>query len=704
MRIAAILLGLCGLSLQEGQAPDPEQIQRLIRQLGDDDIVVRQEAALRLERMGEPALPLLRKASEGDAEVRARAGEIARKISTELYLQRPDNQELRKRWKEILSGSFEQRRVAIQAWVRDGGSSPARIDALIGLFEIDPAGPAGSAVGEALSWFCAPRLMAQVERSSTGGVWADPQPVLEFIADWGEYVTPWDASDGARAKLKAGMIPPRQADTSHSYLDEIRLICTLCRITFRVDDDDRRLHWEEPAESLTYWKRWWQGTRNDRIALVDLGLLKRPEAPALSAAELDEWIACLGSENIRHSRSARVLLRELPDAKIPEIRRRADLPGASAGLRTLAERLQLRSRGRILYGSDRGGGRGLYLMNLDGSGARKISGDLRETWQAAPCGEGRWAYGEAEAPDGKKAIYRYDLQGTRPPEKVSDVAGYLWPSPDGGKLAIRTDNSVLHLVDSKTGKDTMFGEAGNAISQIRWASDGSAFAWSSDKSIYILSEGDAKPLLVEDCHPQYGVFSWSPDSKSLAFCRADREGDADAWTCRIEAVDRKSGKRRVLAGPFWTMTDPEWSPDGTRLVYAGNLRQEPAAVEVYDFSHEKVVARLVPLRTKGPMQSRVRWMPDGKTVAYHQSVEGKTNGVVIGEDATVFFDAATGAVQSVNRQIPFFFTPLPGLDWLLARNHQEDTVLWSRDGSRTINLTESPEGEYNEVFLPSPGK
>src|SRR5439155_27127873 len=143
-------------------------------------------------------------------------------------------------------------------------------------------------------------------------------------------------------------------------------------------------------------------------------------------------------------------------------------------------------------------------------------------------------------------------------------AGYVWPSPDGKKLAVRDDqNYVLHVVDAKTGKDRSFGEAGNSVHQIRWAPDGSAFAWTSDKNLYIFSEGDEMPLAVEDCNLQYGVFSWCPDSKTAAFCRAEREGDADGWTCRIEVVDRKSGKRRVLAGPFWTMADPEWSPDGT---------------------------------------------------------------------------------------------------------------------------------------------
>ena len=701
MLISALLVGL-SLTLQDD--PTPERIRQLIRQLGDDDIVVRQEAALRLERLGEVAVPQLQKA-EGEPELRARAAEIGRKILMNAYLKRPDNKELRARWEEIQSGTIDQRREAIKAWVQAGGASPARVDSLLGLFEIDPAGIAGAAVGEALCWLCAPRTMSRIEGRSMCGSWTEPEPVLKFLADWAEYMVPWDASDAAQAKLKAGLIPPRGSDQSHPYLNEVRLICTVCRVAFRVDDDARKLHWEEPAESLSYWKRWWKGIRDDRVALMDLGILHRPEAAALPAEEIEGWIARLDSTDSRHARVARQLLKEIPDGRIPGICSRAEAPGAPEGLRRMAEQLSLRSRGRILYSSDRGSVHSLYIMNLDGSGSRKNSGDLREAWHALPCDGYRWAYGQAESPEGKPALYRYDLQGARAPEKISDLVGYAWPSPDGSKLAIREDGKyLLHIIDANTGKELPTGAPPGTASQIRWAPDGSALAWSGDKELRILEEGAVKPIVIENSDVQYRNFEWSPDSRSIAFCRADREGDPDGWTCRIEIVDRKTRRSRVIAGPFWTMSDPEWSPDGSKLAYAGNPRKDPAAVEVYDLALGKAVARAVPLRTKGPMQARVRWMPDGKTLSYHQYQEGKQNGAVIGENATVFIDAVSGAILCTNRELPFFSLPLPGMDWLLALNDQEDLLLWSRDGSRTINLTESPEGEYNDAFLPPVGK
>jgi Tol biopolymer transport system component len=284
--------------------------------------------------------------------------------------------------------------------------------------------------------------------------------------------------------------------------------------------------------------------------------------------------------------------------------------------------------------------------------------------------------------------------------------GTVWPRPDGGKLAIRSDeaNGTLHVVDLKTGNDSVLGDAGIGTSQIRWSPDSSTLAWTAGSKLYLMKEGAAKPTVVENGNAQYGQFAWSFDSRFVAYCHADREGDVEAWSCRIEVVEAASGKGRVIAGPLWTMSDPAWSPDSTRLVYAGNPRQEPATVEVYDLAQEKSIARLTPLRSKGPLQSMLRWMPDGKSVSYHQPTEGKADGKVIGEQATLFIDVASGTVGSVNRELPFFFAPLPGLDWLLALNHQDDIVLWGRDGSRTIYLTESPEDKCNSVFLPAPKK
>ena len=67
--------------------PDAAAVARWVRQLGDDDFDKREEASQKLQDAGESALPALYEAAqkEADAEVRDRAGKIARAIEKTLW-------------------------------------------------------------------------------------------------------------------------------------------------------------------------------------------------------------------------------------------------------------------------------------------------------------------------------------------------------------------------------------------------------------------------------------------------------------------------------------------------------------------------------------------------------------------------------------------------------------------------------------------
>src|SRR5262245_49087560 len=78
------LLPLLGLSAAD--APDREEIVRLIKQLGSDDFDHREEASRKLEQAGEEALaPLQQAAKSSDAEVRRRAVQLVEIIENKLY-------------------------------------------------------------------------------------------------------------------------------------------------------------------------------------------------------------------------------------------------------------------------------------------------------------------------------------------------------------------------------------------------------------------------------------------------------------------------------------------------------------------------------------------------------------------------------------------------------------------------------------------
>src|SRR5207248_4177715 len=86
LRFSWVLFVILALPVLKAKDPDPQadrnRIERLIKQLGDDDFADRQSASKELDAIGEPALERLRAAvGDPDLEVRKRAQELVEKIS-----------------------------------------------------------------------------------------------------------------------------------------------------------------------------------------------------------------------------------------------------------------------------------------------------------------------------------------------------------------------------------------------------------------------------------------------------------------------------------------------------------------------------------------------------------------------------------------------------------------------------------------------
>src|SRR5260370_22603994 len=85
--LALLLLLAVGATALPRDDADAKAIDKLIEQLGDDHMAKRQDAAKRLEAIGEPAVEALRKAakSHADPDVRLRAGVVAAAIDKKMF-------------------------------------------------------------------------------------------------------------------------------------------------------------------------------------------------------------------------------------------------------------------------------------------------------------------------------------------------------------------------------------------------------------------------------------------------------------------------------------------------------------------------------------------------------------------------------------------------------------------------------------------
>jgi Tol biopolymer transport system component len=76
-------------------------------------------------------------------------------------------------------------------------------------------------------------------------------------------------------------------------------------------------------------------------------------------------------------------------------------------------------------------------------------------------------------------------------------------------------------------------------------------------------ERDGRASVANDAPARYLGFSLSPDTHQLLFSRMDDNGGADLW---LRDLDRKSETQLTFDAAAFT---PQWSPDGTRLVFTG---------------------------------------------------------------------------------------------------------------------------------------
>ena len=183
-----------------------------------------------------------------------------------------------------------------------------------------------------------------------------------------------------------------------------------------------------------------------------------------------------------------------------------------------------------------------WVANPDLSNAREIT-------------RGRYDSGWAVwSPDGKRLAFDSNRTDSKPHDstQVNDV---FVMNPDG--------SNVKKLTDSR-------GVSGDAA----WSADGSLIAFDADRgnrnglsAIYVVPASGGKPRRVTHARPPWSDYKprFSPDGTRLVFSRARGTADhapAALFTVRLNG----SGLHRLT--PYAPgADDPDWSPDGNRIVF-----------------------------------------------------------------------------------------------------------------------------------------
>lgn len=179
------------------------------------------------------------------------------------------------------------------------------------------------------------------------------------------------------------------------------------------------------------------------------------------------------------------------------------------------------------------------------------------------------------------------------------------------------------------------------------ASRGPAESATSDvrPQVWVLSMSGGEARRITNLKNGASSFQWSPDGKRLACLsrtgpsdnRADSRDRSDVrhyshisykfndtgWfddrRSHIWIVDAKTGAaKQITSGEDWNDSDPQWSPDGTKVAFVsnrtGNEYEENRNTDVWVISAEG--GTLTKISDHDESDNSPRWSPDGKTIAF----------------------------------------------------------------------------------------
>ena len=594
--------------------PTAAEIAALVAKLDDDDAEARETATTELIRIGEPAAEAVRKAErEGSPEVRGRAARILREYRAVAILARPGNAVLRARLDDIRGGDFKKRRAGVSAWVASLGRSEATVDALLELAEADPTGTLGDAALEALNTLLHPALLRKLTGPSVSSV-HDARGAVESLRSLETWGLNFRLSDAAKPLVEETVMPARSSDTGKPLLDEVRLVCLRAGVVCRLDGAKGEVVLETAAESIEWWKGWWTKTKADEAACVALGLRSGPDPAKLTEAELADFVKRLDSADAKQARAARRVLREIPDARIAELKKLAK-GDAAASFVSLLDR---RHDARLLL--IRSGDTGVaYVARADGSGARRVSGDLAIGGEVMPCAGGGVAATSPEIGDERLTIWRLDLDGAEAPVKVCDGATVIAAHPQGREVVARTASLAFFLLDIRTGaRREIQGVVDGRTAA--FSPDGKRIASWADGGIVLVDAGTAALTRLEGTKSFGGTPRWSPDGTRLAWVSGDLQAPVKGrFNITIDVWDSATGERKTVIGPHQVLGEPEWSPDGTRIAVSrlsAKIQGDvPLTLEVASLDGSKPI-EIADGFLGMSVPAMIGWTPDGQAILW----------------------------------------------------------------------------------------
>jgi len=229
--------------------------------------------------------------------------------------------------------------------------------------------------------------------------------------------------------------------------------------------------------------------------------------------------------------------------------------------------------------------------------------------------------------------------------QLTDGSGYDYQpdwSPDGKSVAYvsyQKDAMELWLLDVASGKTWQLTDGGAVNVEPRWSPDGKRLAWVSTqyngRFHIFLGEvkdgkltsttrltGETKSSLPRYYYSAYDMEInpvWTRDGKEVLFIsnKGHIHGTGGFWLMKAEAG---AEPREIHYEETNWKARPDFSPDGSRIVYSSYLGRQWHNLWVMPTKGGDAF----PISYGDWDQTNVRWSPDGNTIAYISNEKGNT--------------------------------------------------------------------------------
>jgi TolB protein len=255
------------------------------------------------------------------------------------------------------------------------------------------------------------------------------------------------------------------------------------------------------------------------------------------------------------------------------------------------------------------------------------------------------------SPDSKALVYsmggsiwRQNLDSVEP-EQLTDGSGYDYQpdwSPDGKAVVfVRYEKDAMELwhLDLATKKTTPLTSGGAVNAEPRWSPDGRRILWVStqyNKRFHVFVAdvkdgalgnvtrltGETKSSLPRYYYSAFDTEinpAWTRDGKEIIFVcnRGHIYGSGGFWRMKAEAG---AEAREIHYEETSWKARPDFSPDGTRMVFSSYLGRQWHNLWVMPAAGGDAF----PIAYAEWDQTEARWSPDGKEIAYISNFTGST--------------------------------------------------------------------------------